>query len=107
MSGAWEDLGNVPKVKGGEVHKVYAKLSAPQKLRPESEEQTRMRTLGNQAHIESLNLPIEKKELVWSVVVMDRKIDFWPATDTYFLHAQNKYGHDIKQLVGKIMGYLK
>lgn len=107
MSDTWEDLGNTPKVKNSDVKKIYAKLTTPTKLTPESDEQTRMRLLGNQAAIESLGVPIEKKELVWSVVIKDRKIDFWPATDTYFLHAQNKYGHDIKKLVGKIMGYLQ
>jgi hypothetical protein len=57
--------------------------------------------------IQTLQEKVEQKDGRIEVCVMNRKIDFWPYSDTYYLHSQGKYGVGIAQLCQKIKGYVE
>lgn len=56
--------------------------------------------------IQSLKIPLEETPIMISVKVEGKKIDFWPNSNTYFLHSKQIYGHGIPELCQKILTYL-
>lgn len=62
---------------------------------------------SNKSWVNLLEVPIVESGSMLSVSVMGRKIDFWPASDVYYLHSKNAYGHGIAELVKKILEFKK
>lgn len=69
-----------------------------------TEEQLRK---GRIEWIECLGLPVERSTSMLSIKVEGRRIDFWPGSNTYYLHSKQKYGIGIPELCQKIKTHLE
>lgn len=105
MSEAWDEI-------IGSTEKPEKKLTQPFKAKlnyaHESEEQTAKRRAKSLEAIFTVmpNAEFLEDGMLVRAEVFNRRIDFWPASDCYFLYSRNKYGHGIPELCATIMKHL-
>lgn len=114
MSDAFEDLGTRQKFESEKPpSKVEKKVID---LRRDSGDSIEVRRLENLSVIQSLkDLAGSFNEIAGEsgsvyeveVTVDDRKVVFWPASDSFFLTTKNVYGTGIKDLCAKILKHLQ
>lgn len=107
MSEAWEEItgcqSEVPK--GTKAPHPDPSLVTHTKLslyKHESEETTSLRRAQCLESIFKIypNAQIDGTKVV--VQVLDKKFDFYPASNTYFIHSTQKYGYGIQELCKQI-----
>lgn len=99
----WEDLGSREKSKDFNPYRHFKEPPLQEHESLLTVEERKQKNLTILLHLDSLASSREEVDGTIRFKIQGKTFDFWPASNTYFIHSTNQYGVGIEKLVTQIL----